>query len=270
MDTTIQLPKGAAIFGAGNTPMPMVERKKDVAGFRHRDNLDAATLARADRFFANAREARAIEIAHSETLSDAHKFGTVTPELEAAGRRKMQRAGNAMACVHAVRNWLDAPHYGSFVPAEMPSVTYSRAALDTARQSVDQIRDTISAVQIAPIAASERKASLIKQIEHYATIGRPNMTPDGMALMPVGGDALLPFACWFLGAKAMAARIDELVGPERDGEMTREDKEKRLADLRIQLAEAERLEVALVDASEGEATYRSTISVPSLLLLKAA
>lgn len=267
MENHVQMPSDMRLFNS--TPA----QSDTVSGNRTmmmRDRVPQIAHERLDMFRANMAEAEAIVSAKRNALEEAIRLDRPADALRDQLAKAQRKAGSIRSIVEQCTEWLGtSKHYRSYRAAKMPGVRkFTHEALTSARIAVDHIRDEISTVSIAPVPNEERKAALLAQIEQYRSIGRPNVAPDGKSIQPVHPDAILQFMCWLVPETIWNERIDQIVGPEPEKAMSSADKAKKLESLRKDLVVAEMNEVALTDASDGQAHYRPSTSIPALLHLE--
>ncbi len=267
MENQVALPSGMKLFAPSPAPSDSVPENKSMT---MRDRVPQIANDRLDMFRLIMAEAEAIVSAKRAALEEAIRLDRTTDALSDQLSKAQQRAGSSRSIVEQCMEWLGSRnHYRSYRAAKMPGVRkFSQAALDNTRNHVDRIRDEISTVSIAPVPNEERKTALLAQLEQYRSIGRPNIGVDGL-IQPVHPDALLQFVCWLLPEAIWNERIDQIIGPEPQNALSSADKAKRLASLRSDLTVAEVNEVAIIDASDGQAHYRPSTSISALLHLEA-
>ncbi|PRD41365.1 hypothetical protein C5748_22015 [Phyllobacterium phragmitis] len=182
----------------------------------------------------------------------------------------LARHGAVGNIFHRLREWKAQYRSYRFRSVKLPKVTYSRQALTEAQAEVDRIEAELSALPYVPVTRAERKAAVMSQIMALRDQSKPRLSPDGRQMTSL--NVTSPgFLVWMLiDEKTWEARAEELIGPEIEGEMTAAEKVQKQQTLSADLRTAQLREVALVDASEGVAYYRSTLPIPALLAVESA
>lgn len=213
-------------------------------------------------------------------------------EEDRAMRRRDQIAAQRPADYRPLIDWVRALPPGTVIvdrqtpPPALPKGRSFTEAVGEARERVEQIRADIHQAEAAPLPSAIVKERARAEIAALAARGAPGVAamvdygerirwPEAPVRMVgevvVRGDApdVLGLLAW-LFKDQLAERLDELVDEASDdtSALSPADRNRRVAELQSELLEAERLEVALIDAAAEAGipiSYRRDVAPQALL-----
>lgn len=228
-----------------------------IAPLRH--SLPAAAMARYEAFCLD------LEDGESTRSTNEARSGAGSSTVRQRGERQLARAAAARRIIFRLRDFLNAPAQCRYKMAQFPKVKFTPEALVAAQKKVDDLKAKASTLENAPLPAAERAAAMKSQVAEWRRHGRPNLTANGAQMNSVDPAAMLLFLAWLVPEDVWDERINQLAGDEQPHAVGFEERTKSLTALRKKISDAELVEVALVDASEGLAFHRSTTSEEALL-----